>query len=228
MNKHPLDKLFAEKLIRQQMAPSAYAWQQIAAQLDKKGRTTRHYRWLVAAAVMLLALLGGLVYQGSHQPVQDTSFTEAGTSLQPTMPALDKQAKPVFYLPKINVRQENVVRVVATKTPKQTSEQPTITIATTLLQQPDGDERNSPEPTPATGNQAAPLLALHDETKNSVAPSNLPPVTAIYKPGPVDEPTNIVKVIQYVDGVRKGKKRLPSIKDIKRKLADNLRNNNSK
>ncbi len=227
MNKHPLDKLFAEKLIRQQMAPSADAWQQIAAQLDKKGRTTRHYRWLVAAAVMLLSLLGGLVYQGSHQPVQDTSFTEAGTSLQPTMPALDKQAKPVFYLPKINVRQV-AVRAVAVRAQKPTAEQSIATIAAPLPQEPAREKRPSPEPTPATGNQAAPLLALHDETKNSVAPSNLPPVTAIYKPGPVDEPTNIVKVIQYVDGVRKGKKRLPSIKDIKRKLADNLRNNNSK
>ena len=230
MNKHPLDKLFADKLSRQQMAPSADAWQQIAGQLNKKGRITRYDRWLAAAAIALLALLGGLLYlyRGDYQPQPESRYTQADIPPQPTMPALDRQTKPVYYLPEINVRQEAVVRVVAAKTPKQTNEQPIIAVTAPLPQQPDRGERLSPEPTPATGNQAAPLLALHEETKNTVAASNLPPVTAIYKPGPVEQPSNIVKAIQYVDGVRKGEKRLPTLKDIKRKLADNLRNNNSK
>ncbi|HHL53235.1 MAG TPA: hypothetical protein ENJ39_07635 [Flammeovirgaceae bacterium] len=230
MNEHPLDKLFAEKLIRQQMAPSADAWQQIAGQLNKKGRTIRHYRWLAAAAIALLALLGGVMYlyRGDYQPQPESRYTQADIPPQPTMPALDRQAKPVYYLPEINARQEVVVRVVAAKTPKQTGEQHIIAVTAPLPQQPDRGERLSPEPTPATDSEAAPLLALHEETKNSVTASNLPPVTAIYKPGPVEQPSKIVKAIQYVDGVRRGEKRLPTLKDIKRKIKDNLRDNNSK
>ncbi len=230
MNKHPLDKLFADKLRRQQMAPSADAWQQIAGQLNKKDRTIRYDRWLAAAAIALLALLGGLLYlyRGDYQPQPESRYTQAGTPLQPTMPALDRQAKPIFYLPETNVQQKVVIRTVAAKAPKQTSEQPIIAIAAPSPQQPDRGELLSSELTVATGSEAAPLLALREETKNTVTASNLPPVTAIYKPGPVDEPSNIVKAIQYVDGIRRGEKRLPTFKDIKRKLADNLRNNNSR
>lgn len=118
------DELFKSKLADHRVAPSANAWAKVEAGLAKKNNT---WVWRLAAAFLLLGLLGGTFYlrnspEAEHQlaetpvtvPQKQATVTEQATEKnyapaeteQPVIPAVQKkqtvpQHKPVTVTPQV-------------------------------------------------------------------------------------------------------------------------------
>lgn len=77
-----LDKLFRDKLEQHSVAPSAHAWEKVAAGFPKKNNSWT-LSWRIAAAIALLAVVSWLAFDFS-QP-REVQITKKETIEQPTI-----------------------------------------------------------------------------------------------------------------------------------------------
>jgi hypothetical protein len=89
---NPLDQLFREKLIDNQVVPSAESWKKIEANLSSKSVSIYTYWWAVAASIALVVVGSYVLTSMPNNPVKENQLADKTTSQinQETLPPTDR------------------------------------------------------------------------------------------------------------------------------------------
>jgi hypothetical protein len=121
---NPLDQLFREKLIDNQVIPSPEAWKKIEANLPSKSVSLYTYWWAVAASIALVLVGSYVLTSMPNNPAKENQLTEKTVSQfnQETLPATDLTE---LHQPDIHVQiTQNTITTSEKKIHKTTDKKP--------------------------------------------------------------------------------------------------------
>lgn len=230
MEKHSLDRLFAEKLAGFEDTPSQKAWEMLSENLDNKRRSNIRV-WLSMAVAAALVLTSAYLLVPTDPVEPGDNYVSNNPDIAPEVPVFEARL-PVFITRESPARE--VVAVTQTTTKSFEQAEPVVTQTLPIIKKENlqiKNQKNNSHLGPIMDSELikmTPVLVAEqtaDANLGQQVAGNQPPVlastehinqpvTIIYKQGEAEEKSRFAKALNFVDEVRKGERKLIDINKI--------------
>jgi len=234
MERHKIDKLFADKLKTLEQKPSTNTWQEIAQSLDKNSNNNRWRRLGIAVSIVLFCTIGIILLPYSTpKPLnyhyaadnEDNNIVPKEVIIIPVIIGLQPASSPQIAtsaditdkpatgvednLPPITVTTNSAASLIADSRIPEQQLKP-------VIQEPLPIQVISPHDNATASTQNISTTNKQSETQ---------PVTIIYKPGPLEEKSKLSKALTYMEQVRTGEKKILNLEKFRNNIQTKFKKN---